>query len=453
MIRPLLTGSLVFALGCLPLPAATPAAAESVIDTTPVLRVGSLTVSAYAWAKNERLYREQIRQALGREPTDTELADWRALFRAKLTLLADAEARGYFSRPDLLAATRQMEEYMLTQPEGPFYASLYPSTPAYDARLRALHELNRRVLDVASAWFDSATEADRTLGADFAQQSTDEKLRRLHAARDNPHARYFAGRMTWPCAPFPSLANEILAVVPGQWLGPTPGFEGVLHLFVRAAHDQEIPDFAPRRDAIAAFVREFDRDCVRQRRRAEVLRQARLEWDDAIASRVIAGLASGVDATGHLVGPALQDLGELPLARYRWDDTPVILTVGDWQGWFNGQLARRVPQSAADIGESLRALVQTRYDLRDAARAGVASHPQFVEDRANFLRNQVLAAYERELLMPDRPMREEAAPLVRRELERAARDQRTLQRARELAPRFSSVDISTAAVPAAAPVP
>lgn len=384
---------------------ASPTAPDAV-DTAIVLQAGPIAVSAYAFDKNERSFREQFRQRHGRAPTEAELADWQALFRAQQTLLADAHARGYFDRPDILATVRRMEEHMLTQPEGPFYASLYLSAPIAEDRLRALHELNRRVLEVESVWFDSPTEADRALGRDFAAAASDEKLRRLRAARDNPHARFFAGRLTWPCQPFPVLASEILALAPGQWLGSTPILDGVLHLHVRAARDQPIPEFAPLRERIAEFVREFDRDCVRQQRRSDIFRQAQLEWDAATAALVIAHLADGIDETGHIVDPSLHALRDLPLARYRWENASVDVTVGDWQAWFNDQLARRVPQTAADIGDSVRGLVQSRHDLRDAARAGVASTPRFAEDRANFLRHQVLAAYQREQLAPDNPVGE-----------------------------------------------
>ena len=375
-------------------------AQEDAVDPTIVLQVGPITVSGYILTKNKTRFEQGVMQEEGRPPTPAELARWFELFIAQQVLIAHAEAKGYFERAEITRMVVAVERYMLTQPEGPFYRSLYDGHTTDEIHLRTLHEQNGHAVDVVAIRFDTAADAVAQLGADFAAALDDEKLARMLRGRDNPRAEFLEGTIGWPFEPFPDAAASIRSLATGGWILGAESIHGILYVNARNVRSYAIPDFDTVRETFAAFVRDYDKRRVQQERRARVLGEALFRWDEDIANRLIERLRQDSTADSKISDATVAEFGPMPLARFILEGSLVQVSVAEWQQWFNAQFLRRIPRVTRELGESVASMVLDEFDRRAAHEAGLDTTPRFCEDRRNFRNYEALALFEREQLAP-----------------------------------------------------
>jgi hypothetical protein len=375
--------------------------ADDGVDISPAFRVGRIEISRYALEKNRRRFVQATSEQEGRPPTAAELEHWQKLFRRQQVLLADADAAGYFARPEIARLVTAAERYMLTQPNGPYYASMYRRAEPDEKRLRSIDALTRKIVRGLGVCFDTTADARAALGPDFDSLPDDEKRARVRRARNNPRAIFREGEMTWPCEPFPAAAEAILALGTGEILRQEHGAGGVLYFFAQETTVQPAAAFAAIRESLAAFVRECDRRQVQREHGTSALSSARFSWDAHIAARVFEQGHGHVLPEGRLDTTALSSLVAETLGRYVLrDGTAVAISVGDWVTWFNAQFLRALPGSTRQVGDLVASMALQELDFHAARAAGLDRTPRFTEDRKNFTRNQVLDAYEREKIAP-----------------------------------------------------
>lgn len=370
-------------------------------DPSLAFQVGPIQISRYALEKNRRRFEQATIEQAGRPPSPDELAAWEKLYRHQQVLIADAHASGYFARPAIEHLVAAAERYMLTQPNGPYYASLENVSDLSDERLRRIDALSRTTVRGMGVYFDRALDVRAALGPDFDLRSDEEKRVRVLGVRDHPRAIFWEGEMTWPCEPFPDAADAILALGSGQLLRREQADGGVLYFFAQESSTQPAVEFAAIRESLAAFVRQCDRQRQQREHRTKALGSARFTWDAGPAAHVVQAVAAHLLPEGRIDAEALSVHANEVLGGYAHNDgTEVTITVGAWVDWFNAQFLRAPPASTRAVGDLVGSMVLQEFDLRAARAAGIDRTVRFTEDRKNFARNQVLDAYERERIIP-----------------------------------------------------
>lgn len=373
---------------------------ESQVDRTIVFSAGSLEVSRYQYLKNELRFEQKVQEEEGRAPTESERAAWRDLFAARTIVIAKAKSQGYAERSEIQELVSTMEEYMLTQTEGPFYRSLYKKSPTTPERVEALYRLNDRRVKGVAVRFDREMDAEEVLGSDFSACKREEKVARLGRARLNSRAVYWQGSMTWPFEPFSESGERIHELDTNGMIENERSGQGFLYFYVQKAESITPYGLDARREAFAAFVTEFDKHRVQQSRRASVVSQIHFDWDASSAEKWLACIQGNITGEAWIDDRAVSRAGSLPLATYLVRGQKLCITNQDWQRWFNRRFVRAVPHSTREMGDSLVTMVVEKIDLDEARAQGLDCAPQFLEDRQNFLNYQVLDAYERENIRP-----------------------------------------------------
>lgn len=388
----------------------------SAIDRTIVLKIGPHELSAYGLEKNfNRFHGGRPAGAVSGQA----LQDWFRLFLAQQAILARAVADGYLERPEVTAMVERMATHMLTQTEGPYYATLAP--PELDeAELEKLHARTANVRHVVLARFRDAAEADRMLGADFRARSETEKTQWLRAASMRPGVVWHDGPLAWPYEPFPEVGEALEKLAPGEWLYGVEGEEGHSVAQVRRIETRSLPAFAAAREQFARFVRMIRKVRAQRQHRTRVLREAEFASDDAALARLAARLREvPLDAaTGAILPAAVAPIGELRLFSYTQAGAREAVSVARFAEYFNQRFVRPRTLELEALRQAAADMALANLDLAAARALGLDRTPQFEEDRKNFRNYQALDWFEKERLRPGLAI-DEAAIAARYEAQRA----------------------------------
>jgi len=159
-------------------------------------------------------------------------------------------------------------------------------------------------------------------------------------------------------------------------------------------------DFETMRPALAKHLRDQHRQRVVQARRMEILSAARLVVVNDSAEQVVQRLQETTSPEAQIPPSCLAAYADRGLATYWVDGHATDLTVEGWREQFNRQFFRRVPTDVSSLKTSIEEMVCLECDYREACLRGLDRTPQFIEDRRNFLYQQVLDLFERERLRP-----------------------------------------------------
>lgn len=188
------------------------------IDSSIVLRIGAHEISHYLVDKYfGRYIASQTQDAAKPVSVDTKQY-WFENFLAQQTLVAEAEELGYSRQSDVQDIVKRMEHTILTQRDGPFYQLLYERNPVTYEYVLQCYKKAGIARDLVIAHFEDEKTSSKILGADFADQSSDEKLRRIIRCRTYGADSIYEGTLSWPFYPFLELADAIGDLPSGQWL-------------------------------------------------------------------------------------------------------------------------------------------------------------------------------------------------------------------------------------------
>ena len=90
------------------------------VDEEIILTVGNIQLTTYELKKNFGLFKKNNKQPL----TETEIKKWVDEYTMRSYFLADAEAKGFYQRSDLVNAVETMENFILSQNGGPLEQQL-----------------------------------------------------------------------------------------------------------------------------------------------------------------------------------------------------------------------------------------------------------------------------------------------------------------------------------------
>jgi hypothetical protein len=387
-------------------PGIAPPGAKVEVDRRIVLTIGPLELSAYAVEKNVN----RFRGTGGRRPARSveEVRDWFRLFLAQQVVIAKAQEEGYLERPEVMAMVDRMAAHMLTQTEGPFYETLYGREPTRE-ELAALYARTAEVRDAVVARFRDAKEMDAALGEDFRVQPPEEKLARLARLGERDSAAVREGALTWPYDPFAEIGDALEKLQAGEWLDGEPGLEGYYVAHVRTVEQRTLPDFATAADNFSRFARMAQKFRVQRERRARLLREAEFAFDREIAERLVAGLrAKRASETGGISSEAVAEIADDALFSFAIAGERRVVSVAEFATHFNQRFVRRLTLEIDAIEGNAREMAMVALDLIEAKARGIDREPQFAEDRKNFLNYQALDWFEKERLLPDIEIAEQA---------------------------------------------
>jgi hypothetical protein len=374
--------------------------AAPTLDHRIVLRIGTYELSGYLIDKYHRRFSDAEHQRLGRPPEQAAHREWLELFLAQQLIVAHAESQGYGARPEVRRIVDQMERHMLTQPEGPFYQTLYSHEPIDDDRLRRLHERSQIVRQVVLVRFNDETTALSALGADFTRQTDEEKLRRIKTCRDRGDALVHDGAIAWPFEPFSEIGDLLDKTSAGEWIEHRDPLFGIYRGYVREMNTQPGPALDAIRTQFEAMVQRVDRQKIQRRRRAELLAAADFRLQTATAERVVERIRTLSPATPQIPETLLAALASEPLFSYRIANNGVTVTVETYRQQFNDRLIRRLPGMLRLLRLDTENMVVEELDFQAACAQGIPNSLQFAEDRAGFRRMQILDLLEKEMLLP-----------------------------------------------------
>lgn len=370
------------------------------VDRTIVLRVGALKVSQYGIDKNYRRVLKITEEQHRPPPTTAEVRQWFELFLAQRMVIAQAISIGYNERPEVGRMVDTMERYMLSQPEGPFYKTLYPEDRLPDERLASLYAHAGREVEVIALMFPTR-QRDTVLGIDWSRISTEERLHRLASHREAAGITYYEGLLQWPYDPFGEAAEALAQSEPGIWLesgnGSFPDAENWV-LLVHAVHDHLMPDFGAAREGFARFVHEHRKWEVRQRRQSELLRAAQFTFDEIVGAQIVDRLVPLPASATEVPSDVVTLTKDKRLGRYVAEGAVIEITGEVWRDYYNRLFLRQLPTDLSRLRQSVADLVVADLDCREARRRGLDRTPQFIEDRNNFFYAQILDLFEKERL-------------------------------------------------------
>jgi hypothetical protein len=367
-----------------------------VVDQSIVLSIGPLKVSRYALDKHFKQFLDESANKGLPAPGPRQLLDWFTLYLARNVIIARAIEEGYASRPDILALVGSVEEYMLSQPHGPFYRSLVESQPVSEARLHSLYLRTSRVLELTAVRMP-IFEAVPFEGPRWQSLPDKGKLRLLRESR-RP-ADLFEGSSTWPYYPLDAAEPELNIAGPDSWIERRDGNE-IIILHVGSIRLRELPAFPAAEREFREMVRDFDERKAIKARRSRLLESSTFAFDPSAAEVLCPHLRRLPKGILALAPDTPSTVAEASLASYVDDGKLVRITVGSWISRMNSLFARQAPADLAEVERSVEDMAVMRLDCEEARLRGIDRAPQFVEDRRNFLNAQVLDFFERENLIP-----------------------------------------------------
>ncbi len=392
-LRPSLGWTILLALF-----AATFARAQAPVDVRPAIEIGSYRVSHYLVVKYYGRYANGVMQREHRTPTPAETQAWLDHYVAQQAIVANQQTQGAFTDPEVRRAVTTMEEHMLTQSEGPFYAQLLAHTPPpSDAALRSRYTAGSRPTDCIVVAFPDAAARERFLGTDFAQAERAEQLRRVRAMQAQPEVHFFEGSVMWPFEPFPEIGDRLIAARLNEWEQiDDPEFGAYLILKSQAGAPVR-SNYERDQAAFARHAMLVDRLTFVRRRHAALLRSAHFHLDNGAAARLATVLAAA--GIRNELAPTTT-LSDEPLYRFEIDGVQIAVTSRALGEHLNGEFMRHLPRSAAEVRSAAEDDAVHQLDLRAARALGIDRAPQFVEDREGYTDLQVLNAYELHQLAP-----------------------------------------------------
>lgn len=371
--------------------------APATIDPNVVVRIGGHEVSHYVLEKYYGRFSEATVRQTGHLPAPAENRAWLELFFAQQVVIADAKKRGFAKRSDVRRTVDLMERYMLTQPAGPFYESLYSTFPARAEDPRVTYERSNHILTVAIVRFDHELDGNRALGSDFLDQSLEEKERRVNQHRNSEHGDVFEGALSWPYSPWLELMDIVSKPEVGRWIRWSAPY-GCYFVCVRAEQNFPHPDFEVVKAEFLGQLAQVDRLRIQRIHRAESLSKSvcRLEFENV--NRAFARLAALPANSASIPAHCFAQMENIELIKAVVAGQPIGITVAQYTDHFNEQYLRKLPSDLVQFRKDLEDIIVEKMDFESACELGLQRQPQFIEDRRGFFDMQVLAAAENETL-------------------------------------------------------
>ncbi len=359
--------------------------AES-INTDPVLSIGEFTISSYRVDKNYRRFAQDVNQ-----PTSAaELSARFSRFLNQQVIIHEALKSGYGDRTEVVEEVQRMERHMLTQFEGPLYAGLYARSKTAEPDWNELYRLiqqgyNARVVRLPAS---APLAADPSLFAAVR----DDWSHALPRLRISGQAEVYEGVLAWPFQPFARLGDAIMEAKPGSWQQAREGDDLFFYQVLDLVSNNPPSLDSVRPELVVAWQR-ANKQRIQTERQTTVLHHCQFAFDWTTADRLTMELQMERQSSAELLA--------LPLASYRLQDRPAIVTVQDYLDYEGARYVRsRLPAGPLGIFSETRKLVTAKFDWQEAVDTGVDREPQFTEDRENYRNYLALDLYEKERLRP-----------------------------------------------------
>ncbi len=366
---------------------------------TVALQIGEHKVSAYLVDKYYRRYAGQVQEATRHPPSADESLHWFEQFVARQTIIAHAASLGYFDRPEVRAIVARMERYRLTSPSGELYTRLAendvaPSSPGSEENPAG------QIIDCSIMRFNGEDEAEGCLGRDFPNLPLQEQRQCFLRARE-AGTETFDGPTRWPYIPFAELAPTLPSLTPGAWIKSPLDRCGVYYIFVRSVTAAPTPPLPP------DVRRSVQKDIRARLRRVSVLASSHIAISVAAARaeyqliKSDPGLAG--PATEHPPGFNESD----PLFAYGNSPRETV-SLGSFARYYRELFVRQVPRSFPDFCRLVENMLLEQQDVILAREMGLDKTPRFTDDRRGFAGFQALELYEKEVLIPQISISQEA---------------------------------------------
>gem|GEM_PF-4646983 len=377
-------------------PAFDPQSASQARSTI-VLQIGRYDVSRLALDLSFKRFSSSA-SSRGLPPDTRAVQEWFKSYLERQVLIAKAISDGYDRRPEVTAAVEGMSEYMLTQADGALYKSLSAERPITAESLRELYDTHGRLIHVAAARVPDET-ATFLAAPEWRNASTEHKLQQLRELADRDSLVLLRdGEFGWPYEPFLELEAQLRSPKPDTWIErKTFGCTTVAYIY--SVHTAPQAPFEQAEKSFRPYVEHQQRRLIRKEREDHFLSQVSFVPHRPVIDQLSSILRQLPSASAEVSRGMIESISNESLASYK-DSQAIEVTVDQWRTFYNHQLLRSLPRTPGEIDQSIRDLVTSRFDLRDARRLGLDQTDQFTESRLAFLHNQAVDLFEREKLLP-----------------------------------------------------
>lgn len=375
---------------------------QAPIDQAIVLRVGDIKLSHYLLDKYYGRFVATRKKESGKPPSLQDTKTWFELFLSRQVLVAQAWQQGYQNRAEIDDIVTRMSRYILTKPDGPYYARLYSGIPSpSESRTRSLYLKAAIDRDSLIVRIDGTLNEREILGDDFSTQDPAEKLRRLSSLTTTNGVLVYKGHISWPYHPFSEIADALLDLPTGSLFEQHRPLLGAFYAYVRSDSMQHLPEYETVRSSFLQSVALFDKEQFLQRRRSQILEKARFSLNGPAAKHLsdfVQRLPTGIsEIPENNFGP----LWKAELFSYKVEGREESISVGRFCAHFNKLFVRQMPATIIILRQCTQDMAMEDLDFRAALKAGINRDVTFVEDRYGFSLMQVLDLFEKEIILPD----------------------------------------------------
>lgn len=373
-------------------------ALPAAVDLRPAVKVGRDEVSRYLAFKFYRRYCGALQAREKRNPSETETRRWWDTFVAQQVIISHLEAQGYERRPDVRAAVDTMERHML----GLLGAAAETAAPSFsDADWAGAYSALGIRVDFICAEFPDASIGNRLLGTDFDSLPLRDQTERIMGAEGREGTTLFEGARMWPYSPLVQISERIATAQAGPWLRISePGDPTLYLLRLRNRYERDPGWTGPGREAFGKEWRYVAQATAALRRRRRLLHQAAFAVDLHLAQRLCDATAGHMTDHMQIPAAAIGPIADRALCAYNLSTHRQVVSVADFARYYNAQYLRSAIRNNTEVAELARDLAMEAFNVEIARARAFDRTPQFVQDRLGFRRAQMLAAYERESLLP-----------------------------------------------------
>lgn len=368
---------------------------QSSIDTSIVLRVGTIHFTGYELEKNLTQFRDIFRQKNGRTPTAADIGQGIQAFIDRGYLLADASAKRYDTLTEVNRWVAAMERFIISQPGGLLDEKLggelteQDLNQAVQKHLRKLHYRYIRFPDHAAAF--TMLEGKATVESNAAFEDLVKKRSAITGVSIGQDV------VQWPFFNRGVREELLLDLKEGEISSLITLSDGV---YLAQAMRIEIvtpADLPPNyKQVLTGILKQRKQEEVHRKFYEESMHHAAIKYDEPF----LAALKEYLAAKGS-ISNFEKDM--FPSVRYRTamtyqvGNTAKQISGDEWMSYYN-HLPMKQAIRTESLLPNLEAFIIEDLAYHKAQETGITKDTKFVLDRINYEKNIIAVIYEREEL-------------------------------------------------------
>ncbi len=246
------------------------------------------------------------------------------------------------------------------------YAQRSPASQPWDDQYASA----ALVLDAKIAYFENQADYQATLGKDYPRINNADRIKRWLSLGKGYEIASCNGWIAWPFLPFPEIGPRLAKEKTGELFELRDSENGVYCGYIRSTQVRHLPVFDSVRAQFETQVKSIDELVLVRRRRITNLSNLRFTFDFTVGKEVFRYLQSLPLNSPSIPDDCLSDLAHKQLAGYKIDETPISISVENYQKAFNDLFIRRIPPSLSALRVGAEDMAMEDFDLRDASDAG-----------------------------------------------------------------------------------